>query len=81
MGGKRNPYKDIKLNKSQQRVFDYLVEHKSITSMEAIKELGETRLGARVFEMREKNINISSEMIEVTNRYKEKRHVKRYYLG
>lgn len=79
--GKKNQYKDIKLNKSQQRVFDYLVEHKSITSMEAIEKLGETRLGARVFEMREKNINISSEMIEVTNRYKEKRRVKRYYLG
>ena len=79
--GKKNQYKDIKLNKSQQRVFDYLLEHKSITSMEAIDEFGETRLGARIFEMRKKNINISSEMIEVTNRFKEKRRVKRYYLG
>ena len=81
MGRKKNPYKDIKLNTTQKRVFDYLVEHKSITSMQAIKELGETRLSARVFEMREKGINISSERIEVTNRYKEKRYVKQYYLG
>ena len=81
MGGKKNQYKDIKLNKSQQRIFDYLFEHKSITSMEAIENFGETRLGARIFEMRKKGINISSEMVEVVNRYKEKRHVKRYYLG
>ena len=73
--------KEIKLNTTQQRVFDYLTEFKSITSLQAFVDLGESRLSARVWELKAKNINISSEMVEVTNRFGEKRHVKRYTLG
>ena len=54
-----------KLNKSQSRVFRYLKEHGSITSLEAIKALHETRLGARIFEMKKKGIPIQSKMIMV----------------
>jgi len=72
---------EIKLNKTQQRVFDYLVQFGSITSLQAFVDLGESRLSARIWELKDKNIKISSEMIEVENRFHEKRHVKRYILG
>lgn len=58
-----------------------MVQFGSITSLQAFVDLGESRLSARIWEMRDKNIKISSEMIEVENRFHEKRHVKRYTLG
>lgn len=70
-----------KLNKSQSRVFRYLKEHGSITSLEAIKALHETRLGARVWEMKKKGIPIQSKMIKVTNTYNETRYVKQYFFS
>lgn len=78
---KKNKYSEIKLNRTQQRVFDFLTETGSITTIQAFKEFGETRLSARIFELREKGVNISSEKIVVTNRFKEKRYVNKYYLG
>ena len=72
---------EIKFNKTQQRVFDYLTEFGSITTLQAFKDLGESRLSARIFELREKGVNISSERIVVKNRFKEKRYVNKYYLG
>ena len=72
---------EIVLNKTQRRVFDYLYEKGSITIIDAITEFGETRLSARIWELRNKGVNISSEMIEVQNRFGEKRHVKKYYIG
>ena len=78
---KKNKVKEVQLNTTQQRVFDYLLNYKSITSLQAFCDLGESRLSARVWELRAKGIKISSEMIEVENRFHEKRHVKRYTLG
>lgn len=78
---KENPYKDIKLNKTQQRVFDYIMKNKSITSIDAFVDLGETRLSARIYELRRLGIPVSSQVIEVSNRFGEKRHVSKYYIG
>jgi len=72
---------EIKLDKTQERVFRYITDFGSITTLEAITELGETRLSARIWELRHKGIHILSDWIEVKNRYKETRRVKRYYLG
>ena len=41
---------DIKLSKKAQRVFDYMKDFGSITTLEACNDLGETRLSARIFE-------------------------------
>ena len=78
---KENAYKDIKLNKTQQRVFDYIMKNKSITSIDAFVDLGETRLSARIYELRRLGIPVSSQVIEVSNRFGEKRHVSKYYIG
>lgn len=72
---------EIKLNTTQQRVFDYLTKFGSITTIQAFVDLGESRLSARIWELRNKGVNISSETIEVKNRFKEKRHVKKYWIG
>ena len=66
---------------TQQRVFDYIKEHGGITSKEANDKLGETRLSARIFELKAKGVNIQYEWLWVKNRYKELRHVKRYFIG
>ena len=72
---------EIKMSRGLKRVFDFMVEEKGITSLDAFVELGETRLSARIFELKEKGVNISSENISVQNRYGEKRSVKKYFIG
>ena len=71
----------IELNTTQKRVFDYLVEFGSITTLQAFVDLGETRLSARIFELRKKGIPISGTTIKVTNRLGEARHIKEYKIG
>ena len=72
---------EIKLTKREQRVFDFMHDFNGITSLEAFVELGETRLSGCIYQLKKKGINISTEDIVVTNRWKEKRWVKRYYIG
>lgn len=72
---------EVVLNTTQQRVFDYITEFGSITSLQAFVDLGESRLSARVWELKDKGIKIDSEMIEVENRFHEKRHVKKYFIS
>lgn len=72
---------EIEMSKGLKRVFDFMVEEKGITSLDAFVELGETRLSARIFELKKKGVNISSETISVQNRYGEKRSVKKYFIG
>lgn len=71
---------EIKLNTTQQRVFNYIVDFGSITSLQAFNDLGETRLSARIFELIKKGVNIGYDWLEVANRYGEKRRVKKYFI-
>lgn len=72
---------EIKMSRGLKRVFDFMVEENGITSLDAFVELGESRLSARIFELKKKGVNISSETISVKNRYGEKRSVKKYFIG
>lgn len=71
----------IKLNTTQQRVFDYITEFGSITTIQAFVDLGESRLSARIWELRSKGIPITGEKINVNNRFGEKRCVKKYWIA
>lgn len=73
--------KDIVLNKTQKRVFDFITEYGSITSIEAFTELGETRLSARIYELKARGVNIGTEIIAVKNRFGESRHIKKYFIA
>lgn len=68
------------LDRTQKRVYDFILENGGITTLQANKELGETRLSARIFELKEKGVNITSEWLKVTNRYGEPRRVKKYFI-
>lgn len=72
---------EIKLTKREQRVFDFMTDFNGITSLEAFVELGETRLSGCIFQLKKKGVNISTEDLVVANRWGEKRHVKKYYIG
>lgn len=72
---------EIKLTKRLQRVFDYMVEFGSITSLQAFVDLGETRLSGAIYELKKKGINVASEDVTVLNRYNEKRRVTKYRIA
>ena len=75
------PMKEVILNTTQSRVMKYLQDFGSITTLQAFVDLGESRLSARIWELKAHGIKIDSEMIEVENRFHEKRHVKRYFIA
>lgn len=52
-----------------QRLLDYLKTYKKITSLEAIRDLGNTRLSATIFTLRKDGYNITSTDKKVSNRF------------
>lgn len=69
------------LDTTQRRVYEYMKANKGITTLQANQELGETRLSARIFELKHKGVPIETEWLRVKNRYKEDRRVKKYYIA
>lgn len=63
-----------------ERVLEYIKKFGSITTLEAFRDLGVTRLSARIFELRARNINIDSTNVTSKNRYGEKCTYAKYYL-
>ena len=62
------------------RVLSYMMIHNGITTIQAINDLGDTRLSASIFELKDKGFKIGSTWMEVTNRYGEERRIKRYFV-
>lgn len=52
------------------RLLDYLKNYGSVTSLEAIRDLGNTRLSATIFTLRKEGYNIDSDMVKVKTRFK-----------
>lgn len=68
------------MNKTKA-VMLHLQEFGSITSWEAIKEYGATRLSAIIYNLRHKyEMNIQNEMIEFTDRFGNKAMYAKYIL-
>lgn len=72
--------KKLILSVGEQRVYDYMIEHKGITTLQANQELGETRLSARIFELKARGVRVADEWLVVHNRYHEIRRVKKYFV-
>lgn len=70
----------MKCSNKETRLMRYLQEFGSITSMDAISELGYTRLAATVFLLRKKGVNIVSTNETNINRWGEKVTYTRYVL-
>lgn len=64
----------------ETRLLKYLTEFGSITSFEAIRELGDTRLSATIFNLRKQGNPITDTWEEYINRYGEKVRYKKYIL-
>lgn len=63
------------------RVLRYLKDFGSITSLDAIREFGNTRLSATIYILRhDYNLPIKSKMEVSKNRYGEKTEYARYYI-
>lgn len=62
------------------RVLDYIKKFGSITTLEAFRDLGVTRLSARIFELRNKGLNIDSTSVTSKNRYGETCTYAKYFL-
>lgn len=63
-----------------ERIKKYLEDFGSITQLEALRDLGIMRLGARIWEMDKKGEKIGRKTEYSTNRYGQKIHYTRYYL-
>ena len=63
-----------------ERVLDYMQRFGSITSAEAVMDLGVYRLAARVSDLRKEGHKISDRMESGKNRFGEKTSYKRYSL-
>ena len=68
------------MGKQQERVLNYMNEFGSISSLEAFKDLGVTRLSAVIFNLKRKGHVISSITEKSQNRYGEPVHFSRYRL-
>jgi len=68
------------LNRQGRRVAEYMREFGRITPLEAFRDLGVTRLAARIHEMRQAGIDVMSNTIEATNRFQEPVHYSCYWL-
>ena len=64
----------------ETRLLDYLRENKTITQLEATEILGNTRLSATVFNLRNKGYNIITEPTKGKNRFGEKTNFGTYRL-
>ena len=69
-----------KIKSKKQIVLEYLQTHKSITILEAIYEMGITRLGAVIFLLKKDGYIIETTMKEVTARNGRKTSVAEYSL-
>ena len=67
-------------NTHYTRLLEYLKEFKHITSLDAIKDLGNTRLSATIYELRKDGYNIISEDLIVKNRWGNNTTIAKYKL-
>lgn len=63
-----------------EELYDYLKEHKTITQMKALRELGIMRLASRISDLRSQGVPISKEMISVKTKNGRVASVARYTL-
>ena len=65
---------------SKNRIIEYMKKHRGITSQDAFRDLGITRLSARIKELRDMGYDITTIMIDGKNRYEERTRYGLYKL-
>lgn len=62
------------------RIIEYMQKNGSITTLQAMLNIGCMRLSSRISELKKRGYNIKSEFVQDKNRYGDKVHYKRYSL-
>ena len=62
------------------RIVKYIRDFGSISTWEAMEDLGVCRLASRIFDLKEKGYSFRKQRVHTNNRYGEKCHYYRYYL-
>ncbi len=70
---------NIKPNNHEGRLIEYLEKFGSITSLQAIQDLGNTRLSGTIYTLKRKGYNFKTESVSVPNRFGGKTTVAKYY--
>ena len=63
-----------------ERVLQYMIDNGGISSVEAFHELGCTRLGSRIHDLRKRGHCITDVYVDALNRHGDKVRYKRYTL-
>ena len=63
------------------RILKYMQDYGSITPVEALRDLGVMRLGARIYDLEQEGVRIIHEMENGVNRMGEKTRYSRYRLA
>ena len=63
-----------------ERIYEYMKKHGSITTKDAYEQLGVTRLSARIFELKEQGVKIEKKSEKSRNRFGETVFYDRFYL-
>jgi 2-methylisocitrate lyase-like PEP mutase family enzyme len=69
----------MKKTTQNDRVLAYMRSHKGITSLDAYRDLGCTRLSARIADLKRMGIAIGKVMVDRENRYGETVKVAQYF--
>ena len=65
-----------------QKVVRHIDKYGSITSLDAIKRYGITRLASRIYELKKyHNFNIEKTIVAVNNKYGQSVHYAKYYFA
>ena len=64
----------------KERVLQYILDFGSVSTCQAIKDLGCTRLSAYIYMLKKEGYDIKKETIKFTNRYGEKSYYVKYSL-
>ncbi len=63
-----------------RRIVQYMLDHGSITTLEAVRDLGVLRLASRIMDLVRQGVPIARETVMVGNRYDEMVYVTRYTI-
>ena len=76
--GKNSVY--IKDGTQENRILNYLKDHGTITTLEAITQLGITQAPARIWGLKRRGINIKTRRKSVLNRFQEETKIVEYFI-
>jgi hypothetical protein len=69
------------MSKQQKRVLDYMKDGNAITSLDAFRELGITRLASVIYDLKNDGHLIASRRKTVENRFNEKCSISEYFYA